>query len=68
MSNDTPFLLRMDMIKLAQQRASEKFHSNMNTAYENSRSHNTPVPVIAYPTTEDIVAEAKILKSFVDGN
>ena len=68
MSNDTPFLLRMDMIKLASERASEKFHASMNAAYENSRLHNTPLPEVAYPATDDIIAEAKLLKSFVDGN
>lgn len=69
MSNDTPYLLRMEMIKLAQQRASEKFHTEWSNAAEKARinenaSFLTEVP--EYPTTEHIITEAGKLKSFVD--
>lgn len=69
MSNDTPYLLRMEMIKLAQQRASEQFHTNWNNAVETARINEsaqylTEVP--EYPSADDILAEAKKFKSFVD--
>ena len=57
MSQDTPYLLRMEMIKLAQQRASEKFHNEWANAAEKARinenaSFLTEVP--EYPTTDTI--------------
>ena len=70
MTNDTPYLLRMEMIKLAQQRASEKFHMEWTNAADKARinenaSFLTEVP--QYPTTEELLAEAKKIKGFVDG-
>lgn len=70
MSQDTAYLLRMEMIKLAQQRASEKFHFDWNNASEKARINEnaqflTEVP--QYPTTEQLLEEAKKLKGFVDG-
>ena len=69
MSQDTAYLLRMEMIKLAQQRASEKFHIEWNNAAEKARINEnaqflTEVP--EYPTTEGILEEAKKLKAFID--
>ena len=70
MSQDTPYLLRMEMIKVAQQRASEKFHIEWSNAAEKARinenaSFLTEVPT--YPTTDELLAEAKKLKGFIDG-
>lgn len=69
MSADTPYLLRMEMIKLAQQRASEKFHTEWANAAEKARINEnaqflTEVP--EYPTTDTILEEAKKMKDFVD--
>lgn len=69
MANDTPYLLRMEMIKLAQQRASEKFHVEWQNAAEKARinenaSFLTEVP--QYPTADELLNEAKKLKDFVD--
>jgi hypothetical protein len=69
MSQDTAYLLRMEMIKLAQQRASEKFHMEWNNAAEKARINEnaeflTEVP--QYPTTEQLLEEAKKIQQFVD--
>ena len=67
MSNDTPYLLRMEMIKLAQNRASEKFQTEWSQALHNASSTEqmlTEVP--EYPTTEQLLVEARKLKEFVD--
>lgn len=69
MSNDTPYLLRMEMIKLAQQRASEKFHAEWQNAANKatiteSAQYLTEVPT--YPSAEDILAEATKMKEFID--
>jgi len=70
MSQDTPYLLRMEMIKLAQQRASEKFQMEWSNAANKAHINEnaqflTEVP--EYPTTDQILEEAKKLKGFVDG-
>jgi hypothetical protein len=67
MSQDTPYLLRMDMIKVAQQRASEEFHMKYSIAAENANKTGSQMAVIPYPTTEQIVVEAAKIKAFVDG-
>ena len=65
MSHDTPYLLRMEMIKLAQQRASEKFHADWNKAAINENAQFlTEVP--SYPPADMLLEEAKKFKSFVD--
>lgn len=69
MSQDTPYLLRMEMVKLAQQRASEKFHVEWETAAKKAEINEnatflTEVP--QYPTTEQLLEEAKKIKGFVD--
>jgi hypothetical protein len=59
----------MEMIKVAQQRASEKFHIEWNNAAEKARINEnaeflTEVP--QYPTTEQLLEEAKKIQQFVD--
>jgi hypothetical protein len=70
MTQDTPYLLRMEMIKLAQQRASEKFHMEWSNAANKAQINEnaqflTEVP--EYPTTDTILEEAKKIQEFVDG-
>jgi hypothetical protein len=69
MSQDTAYLLRMEMIKLAQQRASEKFHIEWNNAAEKARINENAqflAEVPQYPTTEQLLEEAKKIQQFVD--
>jgi hypothetical protein len=60
----------MEMIKLAQQRASEKFHMEWSNAANKAQINEnatflTEVP--EYPTTDTILEEAKKIQEFVDG-
>jgi len=67
MTNDTPYLLRMEALKLANARAEQKFHAEWSKATNNAAIKNevlTEVPV--YPTTEEILLEAEKLKDFVN--
>lgn len=68
MSQDTPYLLRMEMIKLAQDRAPEKFQTEWSKALHNAsvqqRELLTEVPT--YPTADLLLEEAKKFKAFVD--
>ena len=67
MSNDTPYLLRMEALKLANARAEQKFQMEWNRACNNAAVKNellTEVP--QYPTTDEILAEAERLKNFIN--
>lgn len=67
MSQDTPYLLRMEALKLANQRATERFQTEWMKASHNAQVENkllTEVP--EYPTTEEILTEAEKLKSFIN--
>lgn len=69
MSADTPYLLRMEMIKLAQERASEKFQAEWSAAaHKASINENAQylAEVPEYPDAAKIIAEAKQMKDFVD--
>lgn len=69
MASDTPYLLRMEMIKIAQDRASEKFQSEWNTAANKATITQNPTlltEVPSYPTVDQLLEEAKKLKEFVD--
>lgn len=67
MTNDTPYVLRMEALKLAQARAEQKFQMEWNKACNNAALKNemlTEVP--EYPSTEEILTEAEKLKNFVN--
>lgn len=69
MANDTPYLLRMEMIKLAQQRTSEKFRAEWTAAVTKANIHENAqflAEVPEYPTADKLLEEAKKLKEFVD--
>ena len=62
----TPYVLRMEMLKLAQDQLNARFY-NAREARDYAINNKLPVPEAAtFPTTEDILAEAVKLKSFVD--
>lgn len=67
MTNDTPYLLRMEMIKLAQERAEQKFQMEWSKASHNAAVQNTLLTEVPeYPSVDEILNEAKQLKTFVD--
>lgn len=69
MSNDTPYLLRMEMIKIAQQRASEKFQAEWAAAAQKAEINENAsflAEVPEYPDADKLLEEAKKMKDFVD--
>lgn len=67
--SDTPYLLRMEMIKLAQERASEKFQAEWGAAAQAASINENAqflMEVPEYPDADKIIAEAKKMKDFVD--
>ena len=65
---NTPYILRMEMLKLAQDQLNARFY-NAREAREYAITNSLTVPEAAtFPSTEEIIAEAAKLKSFVDSN
>ena len=65
----TPYEVRLEVLKMAQDQANAKFYKQWETAamqaqINENASFLTEVP--QFPTTDDILAEATKLKSFVD--
>ena len=64
----TPYVLRMEMLKLAQDQLNARFY-NAREARDIAINNMLTVPEApTFPTTEEIIAEATKLKSFVDNN
>ena len=64
----TPYVLRMEMLKLAQDQVNARFY-NAREARDVAINSKLTVPEApTFPTTEEIIAEAAKLKSFVDSN
>ena len=66
----TPYEVRLEVLKMAQDQANQKFYNEWNNAAEKARiqedaQYLTEVP--KFPTAEQILAEANKLKMFIDG-
>ena len=65
---NTPYVLRMEMLKLAQDQLNARFY-NAREAREYAINNSLTVPMApTFPTTAEIIAEAAKLKSFVDNS
>jgi hypothetical protein len=65
----TPYEIRLEVLKMAQDQANAKFYNEWNNAVERARiNENTTflTEVSQFPTAEQILIEAAKLKSFVD--
>jgi hypothetical protein len=65
----TPYEVRLEVLKMAQDQANQRFYNEWNTASEKARINEnatflTEVP--EFPTAETILTEANKLKSFID--
>ena len=65
----TPYEVRLEVLKMAQDQANQRFYNEWNAASEKARINEnatflTEVP--DFPTAETILTEANKLKSFVD--
>jgi len=66
----TPYEVRLDILKMAQDQANAKFYNQweqvVRAADISESKLLTEVPT--FPTVEEILTEAAKLKSFIDGN
>ena len=67
----TPYEIRLEVLKMAQDQANAKFYNQWEQAArkaDNSENTTLLTEVPTFPTAEEILVEATKLKSFVDSN
>lgn len=69
MTAKSPYEIRLDLLKIAQEQANQKFYNQWEQASRKAEINEnatflTEVP--EFPTADDILSEANKLKSFVD--
>lgn len=63
----TPYEIRLELIKLAQDQLNQKYFQQYNTAMHNASIANTALnEVPEFPSTQQILNEAETLKAFID--
>lgn len=63
----TPYEIRLELIKLAQDQLNQKYYQKYNTIMHNASTTNAVVnEVPEFPSTQEILLEAETLKSFID--
>ena len=65
----TPYEIRLEVLKLAQDQANAKFYHQWEQAVriaENSKTPSMLTEVPVFPTSEQILIEAEKLKGFID--
>ena len=67
----TPYEVRLDVLKMAQDQVNAKFYNQWEQASRKADMNenvNFLTEVPTFPTAEEILTEAKKLKSFIDDN
>ena len=63
----TPYEVRLEILKMAQEQANAKFYSQCEQVYRKESAGETlSAEIPKFPTAEEILTEATKLKSFVD--
>ena len=63
----TPYEIRLDLIKMAQDQLNQKYYNQLEVVRHNAVVANTPLnEVPEFPNTEQLLLEAEKLKTFVD--
>ena len=63
----TPYEIRLDLIKMAQDQLNQRYYNQFEVAKHNAQIASSPLnEVPEFPNTEQLLLEAEKLKSFVD--
>ena len=63
----TPYEIRLDLIKMAQDQLNQRYYNQFEVAKHNAQIASSPLnEVPEFPSTEQLLLEAEKLKSFVD--
>jgi hypothetical protein len=67
MTGKTPYEIRLELLKLAQDQLNQRYFTKMEVARQNADIRNQPLTEVPeFPDTQQILMEADRLKSFVD--
>jgi len=67
MTAKTPYEIRLELIKLAQDQLNQRYFTNWDAIRSNAdRNNQTITEVPEFPNTQQILMEAEKLKAFVD--
>jgi len=67
MTSKTPYEIRLELIKLAQDQLNQRYFTNWDAIRSNAdRTNQTITEVPEFPNTQQILMEAEKLKAFVD--
>lgn len=63
----TPYEIRLDLIKLAQEQLNQRYYNQYEIKRLNAEMEKKPInEVPEFPTSEQLLLEAEKLKAFVD--
>ncbi len=65
----TPYEIRLELLKMAQDQVTQRYYQKMDNLRHNSSITNDPLPlneVPQFPSPQEILLEAEVLKTFVD--
>ena len=63
----TPYEIRLDLIKMAQDQLNQRYYNQFEVVRHNAQIASSPLnEVPEFPSTEQLLLEAEKLKSFVD--
>lgn len=65
----TPYEIRLELLKMAQDQLTQRYYQKVNFIQSNSSIQNKPIDmteVPEFPSTQEILMEADVLKTFID--
>lgn len=63
----TPYEIRLELIKMAQDQLNQKYYSQFEVARQKADIENRPLTEVPeFPSSEQLLLEAEKLKAFVD--
>lgn len=65
----TPYEIRLELIKMAQDQLNQRYYNSMDIVRHNASTDDKLKPineVPEFPSTQEILKEAEVLKYFVD--
>lgn len=65
----TPYEIRLELLKMAQDQLTQRYYQKVNFVQHNAAVENTTIAmneVPEFPTTQEILNEADVLKTFID--
>lgn len=63
----TPYEIRLDLIKMAQDQLNQRYYNQFEVKRHNASINNQPLTEVPeFPSSEQLLVEAEKLKTFID--